>query len=168
MSGTEDIIDKIKKIAACGARLPMKALPLWVEAIGAGAFIAAIVDANPGFRERLAEIDGKVFRFEASDIGKTFYLCIKDNDIKVVPHMNRAPDVTMKGSMGVLASVLLGRVDPDTVFFSRKLEISGDTAAAIHALDGCYRCCGGGEIGRFPHIKPSAGLRERLIPFDRR
>ncbi len=132
MTDKKQILSKLKKCAEIGARLPMKALPLWVEAIGAGAFIASIVDANPGFKERLSEVDGKVFRFEASDIGKSFNLVIEDNDIKVVPHVGRAPDVTMKGTMAVLVSVLLGREDPDTVFFSRKLEISGDTAVAIH------------------------------------
>ncbi len=31
-----------------------------------------------------------------------------------------------------LLDVFTGRVDPDTVFFSRRLEITGDTAAAVH------------------------------------
>lgn len=115
-----------------GARLPLKAMPLWMEAIGVGVFIARIVEANPGFRERLKEIDGKVFLFEAKDIKKSFYLHIKDNDIKVVPHSAGKPDVTMRGTVKVLIDVLTGKEDPDTVFFSRRLEISGDTAAAIH------------------------------------
>jgi len=38
----------------------------------------------------------------------------------------------MSGNVAVLMDVLLGKEDPDTVFFSRKLEITGDTATAIH------------------------------------
>lgn len=128
----EEIKEKVKEAALKGASLPLKAMPLWMEAIGAGVFVSTVVDSHPRFKERLGEIDDKVFLFEASDVGKAFYLHVKDKDIKVVPHMARTPDVTMKGRFSVLVDVLLGHVDPDTVFFSRKLEISGDTAAAIH------------------------------------
>lgn len=125
-------LEKLKGALIKGARLPLKAMPLWMEAIGVGVFIARIVETHPGFRERLKEIDGKVFLFEAKDIGKSFYLCVKDNDVKVVPHSAKKPDVTMRGAVKVLIDVLTGKEDPDTVFFSRRLEISGDTAAAIH------------------------------------
>jgi predicted lipid carrier protein YhbT len=124
--------NRIKGVLLKRINLPLKAMPLWMEAIGVGVFISRIVETNPGFRERLSEIDGKVFLFEAKDIGKGFYLHIKDNGIKVVPHSAKKPDVTMRGTVKVLVDVLLGKEDPDTVFFSRRLEISGDTAAAIH------------------------------------
>ncbi len=114
-----------------GIKVPLKATPLWMEAIGVGVFIRSVVDANPGFRLRLADVDDKVFLFEAKDIGKKFYLHIKDGGINVVPHTRRPPDVTMSGKVEVLVNVLIGRVDPDTVFFSRKLEITGDTSTAI-------------------------------------
>jgi predicted lipid carrier protein YhbT len=65
-------------------------------------------------------------------VGKKFYIVIKDRDIKVHPHSASTPDVTMSGNVAVLMDVLLGKEDPDTVFFSRKLEITGDTATAIH------------------------------------
>jgi len=125
-------LEKLRGALIKGARIPLKAMPLWMEAIGVGVFIARIVETNPGFRERLSEIDGKVFLFEAKDIKKSFYLRIKNNDIKVVPHSAKKPDVTMRGTVKVLIDVLTGKEDPDTVFFSRRLEISGDTAAAIH------------------------------------
>lgn len=115
-----------------GAALSLKLMPLWAEAIGAGAIIALILDKNPAFRERLTEIDGKVFLFEAKDIGKSFFIHIKDKDIKIVPHVARTPDVTMKGDVRVLIDVFTGKEDADTVFFSRRLEITGDTAVAIH------------------------------------
>lgn len=115
-----------------GASVPLRLMPLWMEAIGAGAFMATILDAHPALRERLRELDGKVFLFEAKDIKKGFYLQIKDGDIKLIPHMTVAPDVTMRGAFDVLFELLLGTIDPDTVFFSRRLEITGDTATAIH------------------------------------
>ena len=38
----------------------------------------------------------------------------------------------MRGALKVLVRVMLGKEDPDTVFFSRELEINGDTAVALH------------------------------------
>lgn len=122
-------------LATCNLQLAtivLRFLPLWIEAIGAGVFISTIIDRNPGFKERLTEIDDKLFLFEATDIGKGFYLHIKDGDIRTIPYSTRNPDVKMRGEASILFGLLLGKIDPDTVFFSRQLEISGDTAVAVH------------------------------------
>ncbi|MEK7679219.1 MAG: SCP2 sterol-binding domain-containing protein [Deltaproteobacteria bacterium] len=123
---------RLKTLFYKGAVLSLKAMPLWFEAIGAGAFFAALTLKNPGLKERLKELEGRVFRFEAKDIGRGFYLAVKDGEASIVPHMAGAPDVIMKGDVEVLIYVLLGKEDPDTVFFSRRLEVSGDTAVAVH------------------------------------
>ncbi len=128
----DEIRKKIKEKFFKSMKLPLKAMPLWMEAIGVGVFISSILDRNPGFKEKLGEVDDKVFLFEARDIKKSFYLHIKDKEIKVIPHMRRQPDVEMRGDVSVLVDVLTGKEDPDTVFFSRRLEITGDTATAIH------------------------------------
>lgn len=128
----EELKKKLKESLYKGINLPLKAMPLWMEAIGVGVFIAHILENNPRFRQKLGEVDDKVFLFEAKDVAKKFFLHIKDKDIKVLPHSARTPDVTMSGNVSVLMDVLLGKEDPDTVFFSRKLEITGDTATAIH------------------------------------
>ncbi len=129
---SEKYKELIKAKTLQALKLPLRLMPLWIEAVGMGAVMGAIVDGNKKFKERLKEIDGKLFLFEASDLGKKFYLHIKDNDIKIIPHLVKKPDVVMKGETKVFFGLLLGKEDPDTVFFSRKLEISGDTAAAIH------------------------------------
>jgi predicted lipid carrier protein YhbT len=112
-------------------RVPVRFIPNWIDAVAAGLFIATIVDSHPAFREKLKGLDGKVFFFDAQDVKKSFYMHIKDKDIKVTPHYAGQPDVTMRGDTSVLFRLLLGKEDPDTVFFSRRLEIGGDTAAAI-------------------------------------
>lgn len=130
----EDRAKRIKDTLLNSMNIPLKIMPLWMEAIGVGAIVSMMVEKNPRFKQRLVEIDGKVFLFEAKDIGKRFFLHIniKDGGIKVAPHFAGTPDVTMSGNVRVLVDVLLGKEDPDTVFFSRRLEISGDTAVAIH------------------------------------
>ncbi len=112
--------------------IPFRFTPSWVGAIGAGVFIGLITDRNPELKEMLKDLEGKVFLFEARDIGKRFYMIIREDGIHIQPHYRGTPHVTMKGTMDVLFNLLLGREDPDTVFFSRRLEITGDTAVAVH------------------------------------
>ena len=129
---SSEIKERIKTSFLKMLKLPLKLTPLWIEAIGMGAIMGVILDSNKRFKERLREIDDKIFLFEAVDLNKKFYLRIKDGDIKIIPHITKIPDVVMKGETKVFFGLLLGKEDHDTVFFSRKLEISGDTAAAIH------------------------------------
>jgi predicted lipid carrier protein YhbT len=119
----EKIIDLVSK--------PLRFVPSWVQGAGLGLFLAHVLENNPGFKERLVEIDDNYFLFEATDIGQKFYLYIKDNNITVKIHHKEPPDVIMKGEFSVLVGLLLSTVDPDNVFFSRKLQISGNTATAL-------------------------------------
>jgi len=124
--------ERLQSSCKTASRFFLRATPLVVEAVAVGAVLSAILRRSPELSERLGELEGKVFFFEASDVAKGFYLHIRENDIKVVLHMSGPPDVTMRGDVTVLLDLLSGKVDPDTVFFSRKLEIEGDTATAIH------------------------------------
>ena len=110
---------------------PLKFIPGSLQCIGLGSFLAFELERDPSIRERLREIDGKTFMFEATDIDKRFYMSIKDGKVAVRPNYGGVPDVTMKGETAVLAGLMLNRVDPDTVFFSRKLQITGSTEVAL-------------------------------------
>lgn len=113
------------------ASKPLKIIPSWMQGAGLGIFLDHVVENNLDFKERLEEIDNTVFLFEATDIKKSFYLHIKDHSMKVKVHHPASPDVTMKGELVTLVGLLMNKVDADTVFFSRKLEISGNTATAL-------------------------------------
>ncbi|HHD12133.1 MAG TPA: SCP2 sterol-binding domain-containing protein [Deltaproteobacteria bacterium] len=129
MSTKEEFTDRIFKLIQPSLRV----LPRWLEAIGAGVIISTVVEENPELKEELKELGGRVFLFEARDIEKRFYLIIEEEgQIKVLPHWPSPPDVTMRGDIKTLFDLFTGREDADTVFFSRKLEISGDTASAVH------------------------------------
>ena len=104
----EKIIDLVSK--------PLRFVPSWVQGAGLGLFLAHVLENNPGFKERLEEIDDNYFLFEATDIGQKFYLYIKDNNITVKIHHKDPPDVIMKGEFSVLVGLLMSTVDPDNVF----------------------------------------------------
>lgn len=111
---------------------PLKLMPLWMEATALGVFIDQVLNDNPSLAKKFTELSGKLFLFEATDVKKGFFLKIEAGRVKVIPHMSKEPDVVMKGEFKTLCGLLLGKEDPDTVFFSRKLQINGDTAAALH------------------------------------
>jgi predicted lipid carrier protein YhbT len=128
----DELNKKLVDAAFEALRLPFKAAPLWMEAAAVGVYISAVMRAKPELSERFKELGDRLFMFEATDAEKAFYIRFKDGEAKVVPHTLKKPDVIMRGTVKTLAGVLTGRVDPDTVFFSRELEINGDTAAALH------------------------------------
>ena len=111
---------------------PLKVMPRFVEAIGAGVIISSVLGSRPDIKEKLKALSGKVFLFEATDLDKTFNLCFDDSgEVKVVPNVSEEVDVVMRAEVRVLVDLFLGEEDPDTVFFSRRFEINGDTSSAI-------------------------------------
>jgi predicted lipid carrier protein YhbT len=110
---------------------PLRFIPKSLQCIGLGSFLAFELEKDPSIRDRLREIDGKTFLFEAIDIEKRFYMTIRDGRVTIRPHYAGTPDVTMRGETAVLAGLMLNRVDPDTIFFSRKLQITGSTEVAL-------------------------------------
>lgn len=123
--------EQFEKLFFEGVKLPVKLIPTWMQSIGAGVFMSMVVDKNPSFKRKLKDLNDKVFLFHASDVDKKFYLFVVDGDVKVLPHSNRPPDVTMKGELNILIKLLLGKIDGDTAFFNRKLELSGDTSTSV-------------------------------------
>lgn len=129
---TTEFKEKIQDALIDKLSVPLKVMPLWMEATALGVFIDQVLNDNPGLVKKFSELDGTVFLFEATDVKKGFFLKIETGRVRVIPHMSKEPDVVMKGEFKTLCGLLLGKVDPDTVFFSRKLQINGDTAAALH------------------------------------
>ncbi|MBE9531800.1 MAG: SCP2 sterol-binding domain-containing protein [Proteobacteria bacterium] len=128
----DELKEKIGESLLNTLKGPLKVMPLWMEATALGVFIDKILRENPRLAKRLVELTGKTFLFEATDVKKSFYLLIEDERVKVIPHMSKEPDVVMKGEFKTLVGLLVGKEDADTVFFSRKLQINGDTAVALH------------------------------------
>ena len=82
----DELLTKLEELFLKGVKGPLKVIPLWMEATVFGTFLKLVVDANPDLKERLPELDGKVMLFEATDLGKSFYLLIDGEDIRVRPH----------------------------------------------------------------------------------
>ena len=90
----------------------------------------------PGkLRDALAPLRGKVLRLEIAGLG--FGPQFTLDCIGLRPAFG-TPDVTVRASVGDYLALALRREDPDTLFFTRRLVLEGDTALGLeikNALD---------------------------------
>jgi predicted lipid carrier protein YhbT len=86
-------------------------------------------------KRKFAPLRGKVLRLEVS--GLPFAPQLTLDAIGIRPALGR-PNVTLRASLADYAALALQREDPDTLFFTRRLVIEGDTALGLelkNALD---------------------------------
>ncbi len=96
--------------------------------------------AHPALFRRLCRLAPSTILFEPDDTPHRFLLTIVPDDLRLnVVRGDAAAAVHIRGRLAMLLSLLEGRVDSDTLFFTRDVSISGDTAAAVafrNTLDG--------------------------------
>ena len=86
-------------------------------------------------REKFAPLRGKVLRLEIAGLGIGPQLTL--DSIGLRPAFGRA-DVTVRASFADYLALALRREDPDTLFFTRRLVLEGDTELGLalkNALD---------------------------------
>jgi predicted lipid carrier protein YhbT len=84
----------------------------------------------------LAPLRGKVIRIELAGVRLGPQFTVAGSCLLPVPF--GAPDVTVRAGLRDYVSLALGREDPDTLFFSRRLVVEGDTELGLilkNALD---------------------------------
>ena len=87
------------------------------------------------WRKKFAPLRGRVVRLEVR--GVPFAPQITLDAIGLRPSFAR-PDVTVRASLADYLALALRREDPDTLFFTRRLVIEGDTELGLqvkNALD---------------------------------
>lgn len=85
--------------------------------------------------EALAPLRGKVLRLELKELGTGPQLTVIGPFL--LPAFGRA-DVTIRAKLDDYLALALRREDPDTLFFTRRLAIEGDTETGLavkNALD---------------------------------
>lgn len=95
-----------------------------------------MIPLPPGrLRDALAPLRGKVLRLEITGLG--FGPQFTLDAIGLRPAFGKA-DVTMRASVADYMALAVRREDPDTLFFTRRLVLEGDTALGLeikNALD---------------------------------
>lgn len=76
-------------------------------------------------------LEGQVARVEITDLNFNFSMTLEGQRLHIkVPGV--AGDATLKSDQDSMLQILHGEVDPDTLFFRRKLLITGDTELGLY------------------------------------
>jgi predicted lipid carrier protein YhbT len=120
----ETAIDRLASLAApLASRLP--AFP--GSALLAASLNLAFGNDQPGELEPLFE---KTVALRVSDLGVRFDFAVTPQGF-VASHRVSAPAVTISASLSDFLQLARRRVDPDTLFFARRLVIEGDTELGL-------------------------------------
>ncbi len=107
------------------ALLPLRFMPRALQSrVLAIAINRALAESDA--RERFAFLDGRVVEVDVPDAGCAWRLKVDGGTVAAAP-ADSAPDVTIRASLGDFAALAARRVDPDTLFFQRRLVMLGDT-----------------------------------------
>lgn len=108
-------------------------LPVWPVTLTVNRLAQHLLRCHPGLKERLREIAGKCFLIVPDDLPIYFLLTIeKDTITCTCTHTTvSSADIEIRGSFSNLLALLNGSADGDTLFFSRGLDVSGDTSALV-------------------------------------
>lgn len=113
-------------------RLPLPELP---PALALCAALTVALRAGLLSRSALEPLQGRVLRLEAAGIGFGVKITLSNNAFRPAFH---APDVVIRAKPRDYLALALRREDPDTLFFTRRLAIEGDTELGLvvkNALD---------------------------------
>jgi predicted lipid carrier protein YhbT len=128
------------------ARIPVplafaiRPLPLWPLSLMLGALVRRLDGAHPEIRRRLGSYEDRRFLVDPSDLPFVMLLDLSIPRIDVYRRAVDAPraQARIAGRLSAFLAMLHGAEDGDALFFSRDLEISGETAAVLalrNALD---------------------------------
>lgn len=81
--------------------------------------------------DELSFLDDKIISIELSDISAKWYFEKRGSAIKMIAADGLDADVTFSASVNALVLMASQQIDPDTLFFKRKLKITGDTELGL-------------------------------------
>lgn len=114
-------------VARIGRRLPQ-----WPHAmvLTAGLNIAhRLLKLLP--EEELEQLEGKLFRVCVNDTGGEASYTYRNGMFRAVFSPDREPDLAFAANLSAFLQLLARQEDPDTLFFKRELEITGDTELGL-------------------------------------
>lgn len=85
--------------------------------------------------QRLPELNGKRICLAVVDTDNTLHFCIEQGQLRrrrATRPDDRGWDVRISGTLHDFLLLATRREDPDTLFFSRRLNIEGDTETGLH------------------------------------
>jgi predicted lipid carrier protein YhbT len=113
-------------VAAIGQKLPQ-----WPHALTlvAGLNVALKMKLLP--EDGLAALEHRTFRVRVLDTGGEASFTFDDGLFRPLFHTLEEPDLAFAANLSAYLQLLARQEDPDTLFFNRELEITGDTELGL-------------------------------------
>ncbi|MCW9012509.1 MAG: SCP2 sterol-binding domain-containing protein [Gammaproteobacteria bacterium] len=121
---------KQNPVLPAALRLPFKFTPAGLHS---RFFVTSL---NRLFKQELAEdeldfMENKVIALQVKDAGLNLRFTLQQQKIKAC-HPKCGADLTMEGTVYDFLLLASRREDPDTLFFNRRLKLSGDTELGLY------------------------------------
>ena len=113
-------------VAEVGSKLPQ-----WPHGLALVAGLNAALKMKLLPASELTALEGKLFRVRVLDTGGTAYFTYRGELFRPVFGPGREPDLAFAANLSAYLQLLARQEDPDTLFFNRELEITGDTELGL-------------------------------------
>ena len=113
-------------IASIGQKLPQ-----WPHAVALVTALNAALKLKLLPESELTALEGKLFRVRVLDTGGEASYTFSNGLFRPVFRPQREPDLAFAANLSAYLQLLARQEDPDTLFFNRELEITGDTELGL-------------------------------------
>ena len=113
-------------VASLGQKLPQ-----WPHALVMVAALNAALKMKLLPESELALLEDKVFRVRVLDTGGEASYTYQNGLFRPMFRPARDPDLAFEANLSAYLQLLARQEDPDTLFFNRELEITGDTELGL-------------------------------------
>ena len=113
-------------IASLGQKLPQ-----WPHALALVAGLNAALKMKLLPEDELSALEDKLFRIRVLDTGGEASYTYRGGLFRPVFRPEREPDLAFAANLSAYLQLLARQEDPDTLFFNRELEITGDTELGL-------------------------------------
>jgi predicted lipid carrier protein YhbT len=106
-------------------------LPQWPHALALVGVLNAALKMKLLPESELALLEEKLFRVRVLDTGGEASYTYRNGLFRPVFRPEREPDLAFAANLSAYLQLLARQEDPDTLFFNRELEITGDTELGL-------------------------------------
>lgn len=118
------------RLPAFVARLGQR-LPQWPHVVALVGGLNAALKMNLLPHDSLCLLEDKLFRVRINDTGGEASYTYRNGMFRPVFRPLREPDLAFAANLSAYLQLLARQEDPDTLFFNRELEITGDTELGL-------------------------------------
>ncbi|WP_028994029.1 ubiquinone anaerobic biosynthesis accessory factor UbiT [Azonexus hydrophilus] len=106
-------------------------LPQWPHTLALVGTLNAALKLKLLPESELAALEDKLFRVRVLDTGGEANYTFRNGMFRPVFQAQREPDLAFAANLSAFLQLLARQEDPDTLFFNRELEITGDTELGL-------------------------------------